>query len=62
MDTGKCCFDCIFCIMANAPLEAGINHVCMNPRGRQHFTDVWDPPCIYFKDEMSVYENSKYFN
>lgn len=53
MDTGNCCFDCIFCIMDNAPLEAGIRHICINQKGKQYFTDVWSTPCINFKSDMT---------
>ena len=50
MNTGKCCIDCVFCIMANAPMEAGVKYICINPKGKQHFTDQWDTPCMHFKE------------
>ena len=62
MNAGKCCFDCLFCIMANASLESGINHVCIHPKGKPHYTDAWDAPCGHFREEPDKHENSKYFN
>jgi hypothetical protein len=49
MNIGKCCIDCISCIMANVPMEAGIKYTCINPKGKPYFTDQWDTTCIHFK-------------
>jgi hypothetical protein len=50
MNIGKCCIDCISCILANVPMEAGIKYTCINPKGKQHFIDQWDTPCMHFEE------------
>ncbi len=51
MCIGKCCIDCIFCIPDNAPIECGMKYTCINSKGKQHFTDQWDTPCIHFMED-----------
>ena len=51
MNIGKCCIDCIWCIIANYPTEAGVRYTCINLKGKPHFIDQWDTPCIYFMED-----------
>ena len=51
MNIDKCCIDCISCIMANVPMEAGIKYTCINHKGKPHFTNQWDTACINFKED-----------
>ena len=50
MNSINCCIDCIYCIMANVPIEAGLFYTCSNPKGMQHFVNQWDNACIHFKE------------
>lgn len=50
MEIGKCCFDCIFCIMANVPIERAVEYTCIDTEGKKHFSDIWDIPCGHFKE------------
>ena len=48
MSIGRCCYDCAWCIMANAPMEAGVHWTCIHPEGSKNFEGQWDTPCMYF--------------
>ena len=46
-----CCYDCVCCIENNAPLEVGIQYICINPNGEHYLEnsiDPWEKPCLYF--------------
>ena len=50
MNIGKCCIDCIWCIMSNYPAEAGVRYTCINPKCETRFVNQWDTPCVHFKE------------
>ena len=57
MENEKCCFDCVSCIPTNSPLEVGLQHMCINPKG-ERYLDIsiqWSKPCGQFRG----YEDGK---
>ena len=50
MNIGKCCYDCIWCIMVNMLMEAGIHWACIHPESSKNFKDQWDMPCMSFAE------------
>ena len=43
MANEKCCYDCVFCIPSNAPLEVGVQYICINQKGEHYIENSIDP-------------------
>ena len=43
MGNKNCCFSCVFCIPSNAPLEVGVQYVCINHCGEHYLENSIDP-------------------
>ena len=43
MENEKCCYDCVSCIQSNAPLEVGVQYICINPKGEHYIENSIDP-------------------
>lgn len=48
METDKCCYDCVFCIADNSPIEVGLQYVCIQRLGSIY---EWNKPCKYFVED-----------
>lgn len=51
MANEKCCYDCVFCIPSNTPLEVGMQYICINHKGEHYIEnsiDPWGEPCKHF--------------
>ena len=48
MANEKCCYDCVFCIQSNAPIEAGLQYVCADPKSVYYKIDPCGEPCECF--------------
>lgn len=46
MANEKRCYDCVFCITDNSPIEVGLQYVCFLQKGDR--IDQWNTPCKYF--------------
>ena len=51
MMIGKCCYDCVFCIQSNAPIECGLHYDCIHRTVHKQDIDQWAEPCPFFIDE-----------
>lgn len=54
MANEKCCYDCVFCVADNSPIELGLQYVCALQNGDS--IDRWNTPCKYF---VEVKEDGK---
>ena len=51
MGNENCCFGCVFCIPSNAPLEVGMQYICINHYGAHYMEnsiDPWEKACEHF--------------
>ena len=51
MANEKCCYDCVWCIQSNTPLEVGVQYICINQKGEHYIEnsiDPWDKACEHF--------------
>ena len=49
MANEKCCYDCVFCITNNAPLEVGMQYECFLQKCNN--IDAWSKPCENFVED-----------
>lgn len=57
MANEKCCYDCVFCIPSNAPLEAGVQYICINIKGEHYIEnsiDPWRKACKQFAEDRGM--------
>lgn len=45
----KCCYDCVFCIPSNAPLEVSVQYECFLQKCNS--IDAWSKPCENFVED-----------
>ncbi len=51
MEIGKCCYDCVFCVQSNAPIECGLHYDCIHRSVHKKDIDQWAEPCHFFMDD-----------
>ena len=49
MANEKCCYDCVFCIHDNSPIEVGLRYTCFLQKCNQ--IDAWSKPCKNFVED-----------